>query len=33
MVKSSTGGEFQFALSVFRKGLEGGGCLVCHALA
>ena len=33
MVKSGTGGEFQFALSVFRKGLEGGGCLVCHALA
>jgi uncharacterized protein DUF6062 len=33
MRKTNTGDELQFALSVFRDGLERGGCLVCRALA
>lgn len=33
MKKANPGGELQFALSVFREGLERGGCLVCRALA
>jgi Family of unknown function (DUF6062) len=33
MAKTDTSGELGFALSVFRKGLEDGGCLVCRALA
>jgi len=33
MPKANTGDELQYALSVFRHGLERGGCLVCRALA